>query len=380
MLTDFQQLHHLITDSRQILLVLDINRTDDDIASALAMRVFLEKQSKQVEVASVDFKAPTRLRFLPGLEEIKPQLSGLQKFTIKVDVSKAKIETLSYEVKDNWLSIYLNPTQGTITKDDLRTAQSDYKFDLIISIGARDLESLGEIFLHNTDLFYKTPIINIDHQTSNEHFGQVNMVDTTASSNSEVIYKIIQQLGESFFEEKIASCLLTGLISQTHSFKSANVTPNTLNIAGKLMNLGADREKIIRHLYRTRSIAALKLWGEGLSRLQTDKNIGLVWTTLTREDFVRAGAIEADLQGIIAELIDTSPEAKIILILHEPKENGAKTIQGILSVDKQYNALEMLRQFNPKGNKKTASFVVENKTLKEAEETVLEAIKTANRA
>src|SRR3989339_395677 len=207
MLTDFQQLHHLITDSRQILLVLDINRTDDDIASALAMRVFLEKQSKQMEVASVDFKAPTRLRFLPGLEEIKPQLSGLQKFTIKVDVSKAKIETLSYEVKDNWLSIYLNPTQGTITKDDLRTAQSDYKFDLIISIGARDLESLGEIFLHNTDLFYKTPIINIDHQTSNEHFGQVNMVDTTASSNSEVIYKIIQQLGESFFEEKIAYCL-----------------------------------------------------------------------------------------------------------------------------------------------------------------------------
>jgi len=374
MLTDIQQLHQLIIASKQILLVLPLERTDDDIASGLTLKNLLEKQQKQVEIVSSGFILPSRLRFLPKIDTIQPQLSGLQQMIIKVNVSKAKLETLSYEVKDNWLSIYLTTQQGTISKEDLRTAQSNFKFDLIISLGARDLEALGEIFLNNTDLFFKTPVINIDHRANNEHFGQVNLVDTTAAANAEVVYKITKELGESFFDEQIATYLLTGLISETHSFKSSLVTPHTLSIAGKLMNLGADREKIVKHLYRTRSIATLKLWGEALRHLQTNKGINLVWTTLTREDFIRSGASESDLQGIIAELIDTSPEAKITLILHEAKETDTKTIQGILNVDKQYNALEMLRPFSPKGNKKTVSFCIENRSLKETEEMILDNI------
>ncbi len=376
MLTDIQQLQNLITDSKQILLVLAVEHTEDDIAAALACKSFLDKQQKQTEIVSAGFIPSSRLRFLSGIGAITQQLSGLQKMTIKVDVSKSKIETLSYEVKDNWLSIFLTPKQGIITKDDLRAVQSDFKFDLIFSIGARDLESLGETFLNNTDLFYKTPLVNIDHRSSNEHFGQINLVDITASSNCEIVYKIIQQLGESFFDEAVATSILTGMISQTQSFKSTNVTPSTLNIAGKLMNIGADREKIVRHLYRTRSISALKLWGEALSHLQTDKNIGLVWTTLTREDFARSGGNEEDLRGIIAELIGNSPEAKTILLLHEPKNNGGqKKIHGLLTVDKQFDALELLRPFNPQGHKKSASFIVENKSLKETEEWVIDVIR-----
>jgi phosphoesterase RecJ-like protein len=175
-------------------------------------------------------------------------------------------------------------------------------------------------------------------------------------------------------DEKIAHCLLTGMISETHSFKTQTVTPSTLNIAGKLMNLGANRDTIVKHLYRTRSISALKLWGEALSHLQIDKNIGLAWTTLTREDFARSGAEETDLQGIIAELIGNSPEAKIII--NEPKNHDNKRIiHGLLSVDKQFDALELLRSFNPQGNKKTATFVIEHKTLKEVEEMAIETIK-----
>lgn len=376
MYTNIQQLQKLITDSKQILLVLGLEHTEDDIVSVLALKTFLDKQQKQTEIVSENFTIPSQLRFLADIEAIKPQLSGLQKMTIKVDVSKVKIETLSYEVKDNYLSIFLTPRQGILTKDDLRTAQSDFKFDLIISVGARELASLGGIFLNNTDLFYKTPIINIDHRASNEHFGQVNFVESTTSSNSEIIYQIIQQLNESSLDEKIANYLLAGMICETHSFKTPNVTPTTLNIAGKLMNLGADREKIIKHLYRTRSISALKLWGEALNHLQIDKNTGLAWTTITREDFARSGAEEIDLQGIVAELLGNSPEAKIILIINEPKNNGGqKKIYGLLSVDKQFDALALSLPFHPQGNKKSTTFIIENKTLKEAEEIIIEHLK-----
>lgn len=375
--TDIQQLRKLITDSKQILLVLSMEHNDDDIVSALALKNFLDKLPKQTEIACTNFTAPNHLRFLTGLEIIKPHLSGLQKMTIKVDISKAEIESLSYEIKDEWLSIFLTPKQGIITKDDLRTAQSDYKFDLIISIGAQDLASLDKIFFNNTELFYNTPIINIDHKINNEHFGQMNIVESTMSSNSEIIFKIMQQLEEFALDEKTSNYILTGMISATHSFKTSNVTPSTLNTAGKLMDGGADRETIIKNLYRTRSIAVLKLWGEALSHLQIDKNIGFAWTTLTRENFARSGADEADLHGIIAELIGNSPEVKVILILSESKNKKEQNeIRGILNVEDRFDAMSLLHVFNPRGNKKFASFIIENKSLKEAEEIAVRNIRS----
>ena len=48
------------------------------------------------------------------------------------------------------------------SKNELRTAQSGLKYDLIITVNAQDLESLGNVFFNNTDLFYKVPIINFD--------------------------------------------------------------------------------------------------------------------------------------------------------------------------------------------------------------------------
>lgn len=370
---EIQQLHKILEDSRQILLVFGKENNEDTIASTLALKIFLEKQSKHVDVVSENFVLPKKLKFLPEINTVKPELTHLQKLTIKVDVSKAKIETLSYDIKDDILSIHLNPKQGTITKNDLRTAQSNFKYDLIVVCGAKDLESLGEIFYNNTDLFYRTPIINIDQHTDNEHFGQINIIDVTSASIAEIIYKNLEQLGAEMIDQKIANLLLTGIISQTHGFKATQVTPHTLNLAGKLMGLGADREKIIQNLYRTHTIATLKLWGRALSNLQTDKKLGLVWTTITRDDFVRSSAVEEDLKNIVSELISDSPEAKIILLLNETYDRPA--VRATLAVEKSYHALEILSPYPALGNKKTASVVLENNTLTEAEEKILTAIK-----
>jgi phosphoesterase RecJ-like protein len=291
-----------------------------------------------------------------------------------VDVTNVKIDTLSYDIKDNWLSIYLTPKQGIITKNELRTAQSSLKYDLIITLNAQDLESLGNIFFNNTDLFYKVPVINFDNHPGNEHFGQINFVELTSTSISENIYKTMTQLGNSQIDADIATALLTGMISQTRSFQTGNVTPNTLNAASQLMNLGADREKIVKHLYRTKSISALKIWGEALTHMESDPALGLVWTTITREDFTRAGANETDLKDLIEELINNSPEAKLILLLYE-NTRGENKVHGFLSVDKQYDAKIILQSFRPEGNKKNASFVIPEKTIKEAENEVVEKIK-----
>jgi bifunctional oligoribonuclease and PAP phosphatase NrnA len=369
-----QQLKHLLESSKHILLSLNSDQNIDAICAALAWKKFLEKQHKQADIIADNFVLPKNLKFIKDAEDILPQISHLQKFILKVDISNIKIDTLSYDIKDNWLSIYLTPKQGIITKNELRTAQSGLKYDLIITINAQDLESLGKIFFNNTDLFYKVPIINFDNHPGNEHFGQVNFVELNATSVSEIIYKIMAQLSESHIDADIATALLAGMIGQTQSFKTTSVTPHTLNTASQLMNLGADREKIVKHLYRTKTISSLKIWGEALTHMESDPNLGLMWTTITREDFARAGATEDELKELIDELVNNSSEAKLILLLYE-NTKGENKVHGFLSVDKQRDAKMLLQTFQPEGNKKTASFTMVNKTIKEVELQVVEKIK-----
>lgn len=373
-LNEIQQLHQLIESSKHVLLVFNSSQNSDAICGALAWKKFLEKQHKQADIVCDNFRAPKNLKFLNDLADIRPEISHLQKFTIKVDVSNIKIDTLSYDIKDNWLSIYLTPKQGVITKNELRTAQSNFKYDLIITINTQDLDSLGNIFFNNTDLFYRVPIVNFDNHPSNEHFGQLNYIDLTATSTSEIIFKTMSQLGEAFIDGDIANAILTGMISQTQSFKANNVTPYTLNIASQLMNLGADREKIVQNLYRTKTISSLKIWGQALIHMENEPGLGLVWTSLTREDFARSGAGTDELRGLIDELISNSPEAKVILLLYEnPQANDV--VQGFLYCDKQHDAKLLLQPWSGDGNKKSASFKETGKKLKEVEAEVIEYIK-----
>lgn len=370
-LTDFQQLNKLIKDSNSILITFNPYDSGDALASALACKYILEKKSKQIDIACSDFRIAKEFNFLPGIENIKPELAHLQKFTIKVDVSKTEIDSISYDIKDNWLSIHLTPKKGSITKNELRTAQTSFKYDLIIVLNTPDLESLGSIFINNTDLFYRTPLINIDYHANNESFGQVNLVDATATSSAEILTQLFKQLGETEYDKTLATMLLTGMICATKSFKSSRVTPHALHLASDLIKQGGEREVIIQNLYRTRSIATLKLWGFILSRLQHNTSLGLVSAIISEADFKEAGANYHDIKGSIDELITNSPEAKVIVILYQ-KTNS--TIEGLITCEQRYSAVELGKFLQAHGDKKQASFTIENSTLQKETERVLPLI------
>lgn len=376
-LSELQQLSGLFSGSRHVLVLFNAPDNGDAIGSAVALKTLLEKQGKQVDIACSGFAAPKMFSFLPKISEIKSELGHLQKFIIKVDVSKNPIDTISYDVKDGVLSLYLTPKQGLLSKYELRTAQSTFKYDLIVTLNTPDLESLGTIFLNNTDLFYRTAIVNIDHQANNERYGHVNLIDLTATSTAEIIFTVVKQLGEQHLDAATATAILTGMTVATKSFKDPNITPATLQIASALVNSGADREKIVRHLYHTRSISALKLWGQALTHLTYDQSVGLVSTIITREDFTRSGATADELKGMIDELFSTAPEAKVTLILFEDPNDtiNNKKICGLLATEKNVDALSTVKPFNPHGSKRQCSFEIQNKTLKEAEEIVLTLLK-----
>jgi len=375
MFTEIQQFHKLITDSKQILFVFGNPNDIDSLSSALALSKFLEKQGKKTDIACNNFISPKNAQFLEGIDEIKSELSFLQKFTIKVDIAQAKLDTISYDVKDDLLSIHLTPKHGQINKENLRTSTSSYKYDLIISFGAPDLESLGALFLNNTDLFYKIPLINIDCKSENEHYGQINFVDINSTSVAEIIYKIIKNLGEAYIDEPMATAILTGIIFATNSFKTTNVTPNILSVASQLIGHGADREKIIKNLYRTKTINSLKLWGAALTGLKHDSNKKFAWTVLTRDVFMQAQANENDLQGLLAELMNNSPEVDSALILYEDEVNSEIKIKGVVYAKKGNDARLLVAPHNPRGDKMFALFNANIQGLKQAEEEIVNYIK-----
>ncbi|MFA6486290.1 MAG: DHH family phosphoesterase [Candidatus Magasanikbacteria bacterium] len=371
MLTEIEQIKKLFADKKYVLIALAQNPDADAISSAVALKTMLEKQHKHVEIASAGFCAPANLNFILKNQTIKNELANLQKFIIKVDVSKSPIESLSYDVKDGWLSIYLSPKHGAITKNELRTAQTSFKYDLVITLDTVDLDALGPIFFNNTDLFYHTPVINIDHHASNEHFGQINLVNITATATAEIVCKMLEDIAPDQIDGSIATALLTGIIAKTKSFKTANVNPFTLNLAGHLMKLGAERDLIIQNLYRTRSLASLKLWGQALTNLQNDKELGLISTAITRDDFTRLGADENDIKGIIDELLSNSPEAKMVLLLLESIDD----IKIVLTAEKEYDTKAILAPFSPVGDKKRTTGTIKGQSLAMAQNLIIAEIK-----
>ncbi|OGY48334.1 MAG: hypothetical protein A3J65_01290 [Candidatus Buchananbacteria bacterium RIFCSPHIGHO2_02_FULL_45_11b] len=370
-LNETEQIIKAIKESRHILIVFPREFSPDSVACALALYLVLKKQDKLADIASAGFVLPKNLKFLPQAEAIKPEINNLQKFVITVEAGRNKIENLSYNLENDKLKIYLTPKSGSFDKDAVRAESSDYKYDLIISLDAPDLDSLGAIYQNFTEFFYNTTIVNLDHKAENEHFGQINLTNPNAAATAEVLFGLINAIDKNLMDQDIATCLLTGLIAKTRSFKTANVTPKTLEIAGQLLSAEADRGAIVKNLYRSRSVSTLNLWGRALARLKSQAGNKLTWSLITEHDFLEAGADENDLPDVVEELISFIPGVETVVLFYQKDANVCVMVNTL----KNQNALYLASAFSPQGSKNLATFCLLEKTLLEAEKEVIDKIK-----
>lgn len=375
-LTTYQQAQRLLTQAGRVLVVFRQGASGDAIATALAVKSVLEAGDAHVDIISDGFSLPRAFRFLPGAESIKEKFGSLKQFELRIRIAETGVRDVRYQAEKEDLIIHVTPEQGFLSRGDVRVAESQYLYDVIVTIGTPDLSSLAGLYEHQPDLFHSLPIVNIDHRAENEHFGHINLVDVTATANAEVAYKLLLGFAPQHITDLVATTLLTGIITKTRSFKSGNVAPHTLGIAGELVKRGADRELVVANLFRTRTISALKLWGKVLADMQHAPEHGLLWSTLSREDFVKTGASRADLADIFDELIDGAPEAKITLLLHEdPNAHDEHVVHGILRTDRPHSAQTLATRYGAKGSHKHAEFTLRGKPLKQVELEVIEQIK-----
>jgi phosphoesterase RecJ-like protein len=126
------------------------------------------------------------------------------------------------------------------------------------------------------------PLVVIDHHKTNLNYGDINLVDATFASASELVYLVFQDWGIDINKD-IATSLLTGILGDTGVFKFPSTTSRTLEIAGNLISLGANKDEIILNIVFTVEIDRFRFWGEVLKRMAFDDKYRFAWSAIPYE-------------------------------------------------------------------------------------------------
>jgi len=302
-LTKEAQFLELLKPAEHPLILLPPFPNRDALATGIALAHFLTTLGKKPTLAADRIEERfSDFSFLPRPVAVLGTISGARDFVLSFNTEHNNILDIRTERLDHELRIHLTPERGTIDPRDFSFILAKYKFDVVLTIDAPDKESLGRLYEENPDIFYEVPIINIDRHSNNEQYGQLNLVDVTASSAAEIIAHFIESTGKEFIDVTVAEALLTGIMSATDSFQNKNTTPKTLQLASTLMGHGADQQKIVKNLYKTQPLHILKLWGRVMGNIRSDDVLKFMWAPVTIEDLVESHSKTEDLPTVLDKI------------------------------------------------------------------------------
>jgi phosphoesterase RecJ-like protein len=201
---------------------------------------------------------------------------------------------------------------------DLLSAPRGYpaRPEVMLSFDAASIDRLGALIGPAT---VAAELIVLDHHASNTRFGSINLVDAAAAATAVLAANLIDRLGIPLTEQ-IALGLYAGLVTDTGSFKFSATTPEVHELAARLLSTGIDPGVVSRELYDRAPFSYLHLLAAALDRaiLEPDvaAGLGMVWTTVTREDRDASGLPLDAAESVIDEIRRTD-EAEVAVVLKE---------------------------------------------------------------
>jgi phosphoesterase RecJ-like protein len=170
----------------------------------------------------------------------------------------------------------------------LQTTLGDEQFDLVIALDAGELTRYGTLAAQHKAFLQQARIINIDHHISSQGCGQVNIIEPTAAATAELLV-LFQQQANLPLNKETATCLLTGLMTDTGSFQYSNTTPRTMQVAAVLLAAGAMPAEIAKSVFRTRPLPQVRYQAAVCAKIQTACNGRLAWSYATDETIAETG-------------------------------------------------------------------------------------------
>lgn len=232
-------------------------------------------------------------------------------------------------------------------------------YDLVFTLdaGATHLTGVNEKF---PELFNKSrEVVNIDHHPTNDFYGKYNLVVTKAGANTMIVYQLLTDL-EIPVTRDAATCLLTGLYTDTGSFMHSNTDQEALRIGARLLAKGANLRSISKEIFNTTKLSTMKLWGRVLKgTYQTPE--GVTMSVVTKKDFEETGSDYSEMSGVV-DYVNSVPNSVYSVILTE-RDNVVKGSLRTLHDD--VNVSEIASQYGGGGHVKAAGFAVKGKLEKE---------------
>jgi phosphoesterase RecJ-like protein len=244
----------------------------------------------------------------------------------------------------------------------------EFNPDLIISFDAASIGQLGETYIKNENIFKNTNFIVIDHHITNSWFWDLNIIDTKASSTCELVFEIIENFNWiKYTTPKIATLLNAWMLTDTNMYFNQNTTSKTLKTASKLLELWSNFRAPIYEFFKKKSFQKTKLFWIALGKIEKQWNI--VYTSLSKNDFLKAEATDQDTNWIIDMMINID-WAEIAFIIYTLDKWWNK----VSFRSKNFNVWEFCEKFWWWGHKLAAWFSSE-KESKELTKEILNEIK-----
>ncbi|HJR97028.1 MAG TPA: bifunctional oligoribonuclease/PAP phosphatase NrnA [Actinomycetota bacterium] len=165
-------------------------------------------------------------------------------------------------------------------------------------------------------------LIWIDHHRSNDGLGTIPVVDPTASSTCEMVFRLIETMGGEMSVDT-ATCLYAGLVTDTGKFQYEATTPETLRVAARLREHPFDHSRLVQALYEDDRVAYLRLVGVALGRLEHVPDADLVWTYVTRSDLQASGVHPSETDDLI-DVIRTARDVDVAALVKQQKDGRFK--------------------------------------------------------
>ncbi len=243
-------------------------------------------------------------------------------------------------------------------------------FDTVIMLECSDRKRGGDV---EEILQHAQTIVHIDHHAVSDPYGHVNYIDAKASSTAEIIFQLFEESdGEFLPTPDEATCLYTGVATDTGRFVHSNTTPEALRVAAALAALGADIPAVNQHIYFTKPYVELKLLGRALEKmtLRFEKRYSEI--LLTKQDFDAFSAVPANAQGIVS-MPTLIPGVEVSALFKEEPQHIAINLRSRGAVD----VSKIAQQFGGGGHARAAGCKITGKTMQEAADELARALEHA---
>ena len=300
-----------LSNRKEIVIIPHKNPDGDALGSCLGLKHFLDLMGHSCSVISPN-DYPEFLEWIPGQEQI-----------IKYNKSEEKSEKLLLEA------------------------------DLIFTL---DFNSLSRIkpmdeILENC----KATKIMIDHHEQPDDYADLMYSDPSLGSTCEMVYNLMEALDVSLINKTIATCIYTGIMTDSGSFRFQSTTAVTHSIVSNLLDMGIDHTQIHNNIYDTYSFGRLQLLGKALTNLVKVEPLNAVYITLSQEELTQCDFKKGDTEGFVNYGLSLDGIILAIILIENTQE---KIIKMSFRSKGEFNVNEFARKhFNGGGHHNAAGGV-----------------------